>query len=58
MQTGEWLFIDTAQLSQKIRFYKAEKEGIKHPETMAISGCWLGLSEPRRGKAAYCCWED
>lgn len=43
MQTGEWLFIDTAQLSQKIRFYKAEKEGIKHPETMAISGCWLGL---------------
>ncbi|GJL45711.1 hypothetical protein TUM17580_17700 [Citrobacter farmeri] len=38
MQTDEWLFIDTAQLSQKIRFHKAEKEGIKNPETIAISG--------------------
>lgn len=38
MQTGAWLFIDTAQLSQKIRFYMAEKEGIKNPETITISG--------------------
>jgi hypothetical protein len=56
MQTGEWLFIDTAQLSEKIRFYMAEKEGIKNPETITISGFDWARQSPE--EASYCCCED